>query len=140
MRAHPDIYPGFYSLPTPNKNEKRHQLDQVMRSLTRMIGRTVFDPRTALLLKEDAADVERELLAAHSSAAERIGVGLALGFFRRTRRRKQFEAGVMPFEGTRGASLVRERPEFAAAGKVTASVKPRSPNLVSINTGQENIQ
>jgi anaerobic magnesium-protoporphyrin IX monomethyl ester cyclase len=140
VRAHPDIYPGFYSLPTPNKNEKRLQLDQVMRSLTRMIGSTVFDPRTALLLREDAADVERELLAAQSSATERIGVGLALGFFRRTRYRKQFEAGVMPFAGARGASLVRERPEFAAAGKVAAGNRPLLPNLVSINTGQENIQ
>src|SRR6185369_3007491 len=55
VRAHPDIYPGFYSLPTPNKNEKRLQLDEVMRSLTRTIGSTVFDPRTARLLKEHAA-------------------------------------------------------------------------------------
>jgi hypothetical protein len=42
-------------------------------------------------------------------------VGLALGLFRRTRYRAQFEAGVKPFEGTRGASLVRERPEFTTA-------------------------
>jgi radical SAM superfamily enzyme YgiQ (UPF0313 family) len=115
VRAHPDIYPSFYTLPTPGKNEKRLRLEEVMRSLTRMIGSTVLDHRTARLLKQDAADVERELLAAHPEPAERIGVGLALGLFRRTRYRAQFEAGVKPFEGTRGASLVRERPEFTTA-------------------------
>jgi radical SAM superfamily enzyme YgiQ (UPF0313 family) len=130
VRAHPDIYPGFYCLPTPHKNEKRLQLDQVMRSLTRMIGSTVLDKRTALLLKEDAEDVEQELLAAPLDAAERIGVGLALGLFRRTRFRKQFEAGVMPFEGTRGASLVRERPEFATPGGAAASINPLSANQI----------
>jgi hypothetical protein len=107
-------------LPTPGKNEKRLRLEEVMRSLTRMIGSTVLDQRTARLLRQDAADVERDLLAAHPEPAERIGVGLALGLFRRTRYRAQFEAGMKPFEGTRGASLVRERPELTARGAARA--------------------
>jgi radical SAM superfamily enzyme YgiQ (UPF0313 family) len=120
VRKDPDIYPGFYTLPTPEKNEKRLQLDRVMKTITQTVGSTIFDSRTKMLLKPetaegDASPIEKELLAAHTEPVERIGVGLALGMFRRARWGREFRSGQKPFEGTRGASLVRERPEFAGA-------------------------
>jgi hypothetical protein len=120
VRKDPDIYPGFYTLPTPDKNAKRLQLDRVMKTITQTVGSTVFDSRTNMLVKPetaegDASSIEKEILAAHTEPVERIGVGLALGMFRRARWGREFRAGRKPFEGTRGASLVRERPEFAGA-------------------------
>jgi len=111
VRDAPDIYPGFYTFPTPAKQAKRKSLEQSMRALDRTIGRTLFDSRIAGLLERDDVDTEREILAAQQHPTDRIGVGLALGFLRRTRRRTAFETGRMPFEGTRGPRLVRERLE-----------------------------
>ncbi|MEW6754082.1 MAG: radical SAM protein [Candidatus Latescibacterota bacterium] len=127
VRQHPKIYPGFYTLPTPGKQEKRRQLERVMQTLTQTVGSTVVDGRTARLLREDAAEVEGELLAARPAPAERIGVGLALGAFRRVRHREQPHTGPGPLAGTRGASLVRERPEFAAANRVTPTTPVHGP-------------
>lgn len=117
VREAPEIYPGFYTLPTPSKAEKRNYLNHVMQTLTQTVGRTMFDTRVAELLKQENADLETELLAGcGDAAADRIGVGLALGLFRRVRFKDDFMTGRRPFEGTRGASLVRERPDLTGAG------------------------
>ena len=113
VSAAPDIYPGFYTLPTPAKEEKRAQLEHVMRRLNQTIGRTFFDRRVARLLKQEDRAVEQELLAAERDPVDRIGTGLALGVFQRTRERQAFLSGEAPFRGTRGARLVRERLEPA---------------------------
>lgn len=109
----PDIYPGFYSFPTPAKEAKRSLLEQAMSTLHRTVGSTLFDPSVAALLKHDDADLERALLAAQHGACGRIGTGLALGLFRRTRRRASTVPP--PFSGHRGPAMVRERPETKSA-------------------------
>jgi len=111
IRDAPDIYPGFYTFQTPAKRKKRKLLERAMRALNRTVGRTLFDSAAARLLREDCRPVERKLLAAEHHVADRIGVGLALGFFRRVRRRDN--PGALPFEGTRGPRIVRERAETA---------------------------
>jgi hypothetical protein len=53
------------------------------------------------------------LLGEAPTTQDRIGIGLALGLFRRTRRRR---AGVSPAnEVARGASIVRQRNDELAA-------------------------
>jgi anaerobic magnesium-protoporphyrin IX monomethyl ester cyclase len=89
VRAAPDIHPGFYSFPTPAKEAKLRLLDQVMRAFTRTIGSTVFEPRVAKLVEEADDALERDLLAAPLDPADRIGVGLGLGYLGRTRRRNE---------------------------------------------------
>ena len=115
VRAAPDIYPGFYSFRTPAKAAKRKQLDRAMAVLNRVVGSTFFDQRRAKLLQEDDEAVEQEILGAHRFAADRIGAGLAVSFFRRCRSRAAFDAGEAPFTGTRGARMVRERQEAAGS-------------------------
>ena len=90
VKAHPEIYPGFYTFPTPDKVKKRNLLNNCMSSLNRTIGMTLFDERISSLLERDDRDTEVRLLKSADGAADRIGVGMALGFFRRTRRRKAF--------------------------------------------------
>jgi radical SAM superfamily enzyme YgiQ (UPF0313 family) len=109
----PDIYPGFYSFPTPAKEEKRNLLEQAMSTLHRTVGSTLFDRSVGELLKHDDPDLERALLAAQDGACNRIGTGLALGLFWRTRRRAK--AAPPPFTGNRGPAMVRERPETKSA-------------------------
>jgi radical SAM superfamily enzyme YgiQ (UPF0313 family) len=106
VRAAPDVYPGFFTLPTPARQRKRELLGRVLASLNRAIGRSLIEPRVGRLLDAEAAEVERELLAAEGDAPGRIGTGLALGFFRRSRRRRG--AGCNPFEGTRRPGLARQ--------------------------------
>ena len=112
VRAAPEIYSGFFSLPTPARAAKRAQLERVMATLSQTVGKTFFDKRTAQLLKHRSVELEQELLAAHTDPADRIGVGLALSLFQRTRHRDDFQAGRKPFVGTRGASMVRQRQEL----------------------------
>lgn len=107
IRSAPDVYPGFFTLPTPAEEEKRRLMARVKRTLDRTIGATLFDPETARLLDEEAPAVERALFEAETDSIGRIGVGLAISFFRRSRRRRG--AGCAPLLGTRGPSLVRER-------------------------------
>jgi len=138
IRGDPDIYPGFYSLPTPSKHEKRVQLDRVMRTITQMVGSTIFDNRTAMLAKPETGEteaglIERELLEQTSEPVERIGVGLALGMFRRARWGCEFRSGRKPFEGSRGASLVRERPESASGACRNTGLKG-----LNVFSGKEN--
>ena len=113
VRAAPDIYPGFYTLPTPGKAAKRKLLQRSMRVLDRTIGMTFTDERTARLIEQDDEAAERMLFARQKHPADQVGVGLAIGFFRRVRRREGFCSGEQPFEGTRGPSLVRERTSSA---------------------------
>lgn len=85
----PELFPGFYAVPTPDKPEKRRLLEQVIRALTRTIGRTFFDAEVDELLDNEASHVERAMLAEHRPTTDRIGVGLAIGFFRRVRRARK---------------------------------------------------
>ena len=107
VAAAPDLYPGFYTLPTPAKAEKRRLLQQVMSKLNRTIGQTMIDPRIGRLLDEESPEIERDLIQSQSDPCEQIGTGLALSFFRRSRRRRG--VGAHPFEGHRRATLVRQR-------------------------------
>jgi anaerobic magnesium-protoporphyrin IX monomethyl ester cyclase len=100
VRARPEVYPGFYTFPTPGKQAKRESLEQVMSTLDSTVGSTLFDPRTAGLLAHDDPTVERELLSTQDNAADRIGTGLAIGYFRQIRRRAT---------RNRGPNLVRQR-------------------------------
>jgi hypothetical protein len=111
IRDAPDIYPGFFTFPTPAKRKKRELLRRSLRALDHTIGSTFFDPSVASLLKEDCEWREQQLLASQLHPADRVGVGLALGFFRRLRNRDEFASGRRPFEGTRGPGLIRERAE-----------------------------
>jgi radical SAM superfamily enzyme YgiQ (UPF0313 family) len=113
VRAAPDIYPGFYTLPTPARISKRRFLERTMRALDRTVGNTILDARVGRLLREDAVEVERWLLDGQRHPADRIGVSLAVNFLRRARRRAEAESDMRPFEGTRGPRLVRERAEPA---------------------------
>ena len=81
VRAAPDVYPGFFTLPTPDEGEKRRLMSMVKRTLDRTVGATVFDPETARLLDEEAPEIERALFEAETDSTGRIGVGLALSFF-----------------------------------------------------------
>jgi anaerobic magnesium-protoporphyrin IX monomethyl ester cyclase len=117
----PDIYPGFYSFPTPAKEAKRKLLEQTMSALHRTVGSTLFDRSVGALLKHDDPGLERALLAAQDDTCNRIGTGLALGLFRRTRRRASTDPP--PFTGQRGPAMVRERPETKSA-PAWPSVRP----------------
>ena len=75
----------------------------------------MFDPAVVKLLSENCESTEQALIAGERHPADRIGVGLALGFFRRVRRREDFRSGSRPFEGTRGPSFARERMELAGS-------------------------
>jgi anaerobic magnesium-protoporphyrin IX monomethyl ester cyclase len=111
VRAAPEIYPGFYTFPSPAKPAKRARLDAAMRALERTVGRTLVDDEVRVLLEREDRPLQERLLAGAHDPSERIGVGLALGFLRRTRARAAFEDGRAPFVGTRGPRMVRERAE-----------------------------
>jgi radical SAM superfamily enzyme YgiQ (UPF0313 family) len=108
VRSAPDVYPGFYAFPTPDKVAKRRLLEQVVQSSNRTIGSTILDPRMAQLLQREAPEIEREVLERPQESSDRIGVGLALGVFRRSRRRSGVTT-TQPSERNRGAPLVRMR-------------------------------
>ncbi|MEK6279021.1 MAG: radical SAM protein [Acidobacteriota bacterium] len=107
----PDIYPGFYSFSTPAKKLKRELLERSMRTLDRTIGRTLFEREIEQLMEGEFPDIEKKVLLEPKHPSDRIGVGLAVAFFRRARRRAAFYSGVRPFEGTRGPQATRQRTE-----------------------------
>jgi anaerobic magnesium-protoporphyrin IX monomethyl ester cyclase len=109
VRSAPDVYPGFYAFPTPSKQEKRQLLGDTMHILQRIVGSTLFDRRVAGLLEHEDPELERSLLAAATGPVERVGTGLALGYFRRLRR-NALEA--RPAKNVRGPRLVRERADL----------------------------
>lgn len=113
VRAAPDIYPGFYTLPTPSKLAKRRLLERTMRALDRTIGMTLFDEQVNRLIDEDDDATERRLYAEQRHPSDQVGVGLAVGFFRRLRRRGKSCSGEQSLKGVRGPSMVRERSEPA---------------------------
>lgn len=108
VRSDPELFPGFYTFPTRAKPTKRKLLDRAFRALDRTVGRTLFNPRIARLVNEDVPAIERELLDAETHPSDRIGVGLAIGFLRRSRRLRE-ETSAFPFDAGRGAQLVRQR-------------------------------
>jgi anaerobic magnesium-protoporphyrin IX monomethyl ester cyclase len=116
VRAAPDIYPGFYSFETPAKRAKRKLLRRSMSVLEQTIGSTLFDPRRGRLLREADAAVEQELLGTYSHPADRVGMGLAVSFFKRVRALHDSAGEEKPFAGKRGARMVRERSEPALTG------------------------
>jgi anaerobic magnesium-protoporphyrin IX monomethyl ester cyclase len=104
----PHLFPGFFTFPTPDKAKKRDDLGRAIKSLDHTIGMTLFDEDIHSLIRCENRLVESRLLAGAESAEERIGIGLALGFFRRTRVRFQEEASTAA-EIVRGPALVRQR-------------------------------
>jgi radical SAM superfamily enzyme YgiQ (UPF0313 family) len=82
----PSLFPGFYALPTQEKEAKRAILEESVRAMHEVLGATLFEPAVACLLHEDAYAVEATLLKEEANSARRIGVGLALGALRRKRR------------------------------------------------------
>ena len=120
IRAAPDVYPGFFTLPTPSIAEKRAMLNRVVRSLDSAIGATMLDPDVARLLDVEVPEAERALLSSVRDAPERIGKGLAVSFFRRSRRRRTPGAGASAsFAGDRGPSLVRQRNDRSVKGRAS---------------------
>lgn len=116
VRSRPDIYPGFYTFPTPGKAAKRARLEQVMATLDRMVGSTLFDRRIADLLVRDDPVTERDLRCAQNDPADRVGTGLALSFFRRTRRRAASTRAGASLDRDRGPHVVRQRLEPVGRG------------------------
>jgi anaerobic magnesium-protoporphyrin IX monomethyl ester cyclase len=104
----PDLFPGFFTFPTPDKAGKQAKLDEVVSALEGQLGQIMFSDSVRRLLAEHDGALEAELFANAVTAPERIGVGLALGVFRRTRRTKE-QPELRPLEGSRGPSLIRER-------------------------------
>jgi hypothetical protein len=76
-------------------------------------GGPLFDSHICHLLAYQDAPLRAELLAIRQYPTDRIGVGLALSFFRHTRRRAQQTSGNRLFTGDRGPGIVRQRLEPA---------------------------
>lgn len=103
----PELFPGFFTFPTPDKERKREDLRRALRALDYTLGLTMFDERVYKLLSQEDRDAEMHLLEEANGSEELIGVGLALGLLRRTRRRRQVNEDE-PGLG-RGPSIVRQR-------------------------------
>ncbi|GAA5118985.1 B12-binding domain-containing radical SAM protein [Pseudonocardia adelaidensis] len=111
VRSRPDIYPGFYAFPTPAMAVKRARMAQIAAALDRTIGRTLFESDVAELLRRENPATERDLLSSPQDPADRIGTGLAVSFFRRTRRGSASSPASPKQARGRGPSLVRQRVE-----------------------------
>jgi radical SAM superfamily enzyme YgiQ (UPF0313 family) len=82
----PDLFPGFFCFPTPDKDAKVKLLDDVIHSLEETIGLAVIDPTISSLLTKPSHDLERQLLSGATSPSEVIGRGLALVLLQRARK------------------------------------------------------
>jgi anaerobic magnesium-protoporphyrin IX monomethyl ester cyclase len=104
----PRLFPGFFSFPTPDKQAKRARLQNVRSALHATIGRSLTDVAIRRLLAQPDEAVEQKLLAEAATPEERIGVGLALGRFRRVRwgNHVHTPGGL---SGRRGAAMARQR-------------------------------
>jgi hypothetical protein len=111
----PHLFPGFFTFPTPEKAQKRQQLETVVRSMEGVLGRTLLDESIRTLLSDEDQQTEMELIAAATEPAHRIGTGLALGVMRRTRVAKKAIADQRLY-GSRGPSLVRQRNDLVRIG------------------------
>ena len=108
VNAAPHLFPGFFNLPTEDRDAKRANLEKSMRALDYTIGSSLFDLEVLALMETGSRTTEERLLGDAEDHADRIGVGLALGLFRRTRRRNR--KAVSTVDGfARGPSMVRER-------------------------------
>jgi anaerobic magnesium-protoporphyrin IX monomethyl ester cyclase len=107
----PHLFPGFFTFPTPAKSAKRAHLRKVLEALHSTIGRAVLDKSVAVLLDREDPACEVRLMSKPTRVADRIGTGLALGFFRRTRA----HSAKNPLSGARGAALIRERNDLAGS-------------------------
>jgi anaerobic magnesium-protoporphyrin IX monomethyl ester cyclase len=106
----PHLFPGFFSLPTPEKERKRARLKEVFTSMEVMIGRAIINDQIHGLWTAENQALEKELanFSETSSNPERIGTGLALGVFKRLRERKK-ESRLPPKHPIRAPGLVRQR-------------------------------
>jgi len=102
----PSLFPGFFTFPTPDKEKKREALTRAMKALDHTIGLTLFDADVHGLISHDDCAAERRLIESAGNTEERIGIGLALGFFSRTRAHPKTSA---PGASQRGPAIVRER-------------------------------
>ncbi|WMS44507.1 radical SAM protein [Acuticoccus sp. MNP-M23] len=104
----PHLFPGFFNLPTENRDEKRAYLEKSMRALDFTVGSSLFDKEVLALMEAGNRLTEERLLQGAEDDADRIGIGLALGLFRRTRRRNRKAASTVD-SAARGPSMVRQR-------------------------------
>ena len=102
------LFPGFHTFPNPDKEEKRGLLETVLKSLNATLGRAFLDSRVFGLFDREDEVMEAALLSGAGDDCARIGVGLALGVFRR-RRLAVHPPESQPPAGQRGAALVRQR-------------------------------
>jgi hypothetical protein len=109
----PELFPGFFNFPTPDRHAKRAKLEEVRSALHATIGKSLTDNGVRRLLTQPDGALEAKLLADASTPEERIGIGLALSRFRRARWQSTADepAGLA---GTRGAALARERNDMMA--------------------------
>lgn len=112
IAAEPRLFPGFFTFPTPDKQAKRAKLAEVSGALDAMLGRMVLDDSVRSLMTAEHDELESRLLSEADPGSERIGVGLALGMFRRTRLSAHRQTS-RTLEGSRTASLVRQRNDAA---------------------------
>ena len=111
---YPNIFPGFYTFPSPSLDEKRELMTKIFQAIHRTLGLILVEPSVAVLLDREDQRVERHLLNEAEDDVDRIGVGLGLGLMRRARRRR-YRRQVRGSSGKRGASIVRERNDVSEA-------------------------
>jgi len=87
----PHLFPGFFCLPTPDKEKKRVRLDEVFTALQATIGRAILDEEVYGLWTNENPAFERQLVIQqlHEPAPARIGTGLALSAFKRSAIRRR---------------------------------------------------
>ena len=110
----PDLFPGFFTFPTPDKAAKRARLQRVRKALHRALGRSVFDEDIGRLLVHGDAALEARLITEAGAPEERIGVGVALSWFRRIRWQRTADP-TQRLAGARGPAVVRERNDMMSA-------------------------
>lgn len=111
----PRLFPGFFCFPTPDKHAKRARLQNTRRALHATIGRSLTESAVRRLLVQTDEALEKTLLAEAGTPEERIGVGLALGKFRRVRWRDRLYAPG-GLGGRRETAFVRQRNDMMAGG------------------------
>lgn len=84
--TNPNLFPGFFCFPTPDKDAKVELLNDVIRSLEETIGMAVIDPKIGSLLTKPSHDIERQLLSEAATHSKVIGRGLALVLLQRARK------------------------------------------------------
>ena len=106
VMQHAELFPGFFTFPTPDKEAKVDLLNDVVSAIEQTIGRVMVQESVHKLLSSRNRQVEEELLSQAASPSERIGTGLALGVFRRARHKQQ---ETKPNAVSRHPALARQR-------------------------------